>query len=111
MADTLAQRVMDALALPWQMAAADKKGKFPMAAMKLVADGSHFDIVPFAAAMTQETLDNIQALRRAAFALAQVAKEPSRTAEDYRRWRRIETLHPAEEPDDALAAARMEGGI
>lgn len=41
-----------------------------MAAMKLVADGSHYDMIPFTVAMTQETFETVQALFKAARALA-----------------------------------------
>lgn len=47
-----------------RFAARDKRGKFPMAALKRVKTdkGENFDMVPLTVAMTQETFDEIKAL-------------------------------------------------
>ena len=68
----LAEHVLTVLGRRAQIAPADKRGKFPMAAMKTGADGSHFDMVPFTVAMTQETFENIKVLHKAARALAEL---------------------------------------
>lgn len=53
--------------------------------------------------------ENAKQRLAAAWIILKAVMEPPPTVEDYRRWRRVEIIHPAEEPDDALAAARMEG--
>lgn len=49
-------------ALTPQIAKANARGKFPAAAMRLNPTGSHYDMAPFAVAMTQETWDGFYAL-------------------------------------------------
>jgi len=46
---------------PPKLARADKKGKFPMAAMKLNAEG-FYDMLPLTVAMTEESFDRIRDL-------------------------------------------------
>lgn len=47
---------------PPAFAQADKKGKFPMAAMEMSADGASMDIVPLTHACTTENFEKIKAL-------------------------------------------------
>lgn len=47
---------------PPNFAQANKKGNFPMAAMKMSADGASMDIVPLTHACTAENFEKIKAL-------------------------------------------------
>ena len=71
------------IANPPKLARADKRGKFPMAAMKL-NDAGNFDMLPLTVAMPEETFERIRDLIRAVLEYRPLlgdggAKQPSTT--------------------------------